>query len=536
MFPSSGWHSLRPANQPHIRSFSGLLKNATSWRRPSTKYQLDAYPSQAIYDVGLAVVFLTELDPEAHRQSIQTIFGWLLKAQKAEGGWGYPGTHISGRSTGDTSMTQYAALACWSCRRTGAAEVPDRVIQDLSKWLVRVQDPSGAWGYQGNDPGVGTYRRLPQDEMRISLCAAALGSLYVCSDLLGINTRGINNDTDLPAGLRRVETAPQQTVGRGDVPTRLVREGLRDGHRYLLDHFVAAPENWEHYYLYALERAMSFAEWTSGTSEPEPNWYNECVEHLDRTQNEDGSWVSEAGEAVDTAFSVLFLLRSTRLSIRKAAAAYDGILRGGRGLPSETQDVRLQQGRLVRSSLRMQADQLLELLEDETVLDASLLAADYEIALSIDPEVRTQQLHDFRQALREASPAKRLAAARVLARERELSTVPDLIHALSDPDVMVLRTARDGLRAISRRPLGIGLPDDPHPSGSGASRSEMEELVRAAPAHGRAAGLSFRRLPSWAPQRVTPRCQRISRELEAAWNPNWKASSWEFRRTSERPA
>jgi HEAT repeat protein len=55
----------------------------------------------------------------------------------------------------------------------------------------------------------------------------------------------------------------------------------------------------------------------------------------------------------------------------------------------------------------------------------------------------------------------RFAAVKTLARARELENVPALIYALSDPDKRVMLEAREGLRFISRRFYGFGLPDNP---------------------------------------------------------------------------
>ena len=43
----------------------------------------------------------------------------------------------------------------------------------------------------------------------------------------------------------------------------------------------------------------------------------------------------------------------------------------------------------------------------------------------------------------------------------ELRVVPALIFGLSDPDESVRKYARDGLRFISRRFEGYGMPDEP---------------------------------------------------------------------------
>ena len=50
---------------------------------------------------------------------------------------------------------------------------------------------------------------------------------------------------------------------------------------------------------------------------------------------------------------------------------------------------------------------------------------------------------------------------RALAQARDLENVPILIYALGDPDWRVAKEAQDGLRRVSRRLDGFGLPDGP---------------------------------------------------------------------------
>ena len=137
-----------------------------------------------IYSTGIAIVFLAELNADEHQTTISKLLRSLQVRQKPGGGWGYSEPD-SRRRTGDTSMTQYAVLALWTARQNNLS-VPDDMIAGACNWLVRTQDPSGAWGYQGKDPGVGSKQRLPQTEIRSSLCAAGLGSTYICGDLLNL--------------------------------------------------------------------------------------------------------------------------------------------------------------------------------------------------------------------------------------------------------------------------------------------------------------------------------------------------------------
>ena len=43
-----------------------------------------------------------------------------------------------------------------------------------------------------------------------------------------------------------------------------------------------------------------------------------------------------------------------------------------------------------------------------------------------------------------------------------MDIVPTLIFALTDPDTVVRKEARDGLRFVSRKFEGFGLPDKPN--------------------------------------------------------------------------
>jgi hypothetical protein len=49
-----------------------------------------------------------------------------------------------------------------------------------------------------------------------------------------------------------------------------------------------------------------------------------------------------------------------------------------------------------------------------------------------------------------------------LAKARDFDDAPTLIYALTDPDPDVVREARDGLRRISRKLDGFGMPEKPN--------------------------------------------------------------------------
>ncbi len=162
-----------------------------------------ALASEDNYSLGLGLVFLTEVAPYDHMAEINVFWNELLKHQKANGSWGYPAMQ-----TGDTSQLQYAALGAWSAKMVGV-DVPAESMRNLANFILRVQDPDGHWGYQGNDPG--TFTRVKQYDVRPSLAAAGLGSLYVTADFLGLSAPGAprpQSNRKLPPALRPVSDEP----------------------------------------------------------------------------------------------------------------------------------------------------------------------------------------------------------------------------------------------------------------------------------------------------------------------------------------
>lgn len=420
-----------------------------------------------IYSTGLAILFLCELDPSKYRVEIERLVESLVLRQKKCGGWGYPhGDHIA---SGDTSMTQYGVLSLWKASKTGVIEMPRENIEKVCNWLIRTQDPSGGWGYQGVDPGEGNYERQPQVSVRDSLTAAALGSSIICSELLGfIAPMEIEEETGLPSTLTLVVTDEEKAEAKviaEKVSGRRLGGAIRDGHGWFAQNYRIDPPEWTFYYLYAFERYQSFREMAAGKFAKEPRWYNDGVVYLKESQKENGSWSSQDQHTVvDTAFAILFLLRSTKKSIQKAIdETGDGLLVGNEGLPPDIRNLRIRHGRIVGTPKDGAPDELLAILENPEHPDFEYTVdfpADFQ--WSDDPAERAKQLARMRRLARVESYEARSVAVKMLARSRDLDSVPVLIYVLAtDPDTNVAREARDGLRFISRKFAGFGLADDP---------------------------------------------------------------------------
>ncbi len=421
----------------------------------------EKHTQDVIYDLGIAIIFLCELDPEQYRTEIQTLMQVLMDWQKPFGGWGYlQGSHVK---TGDTSMTQYAVLSLWTADRSGAFPVvPDRAAK-VTNWLIRTQDVSGGWGYQGKDPG--TYQRVSQLDVQHSLSAAGVGSVYVLADLLRLaQSSKVRRNTGLPPALRAIRKenkVPSKGPVTSDVEVDRLKNAMRGGDQWFTTNYQMDAEPWTYYYMYAFERYQSFRELVTGNEEAEPKWYNDGVEHLKSKQSAAGSWDSDGGPTIDTCFGILFLTRGTKKSIQRAEA-YNGRLRGGRGLPTNTAKVAIgEDGQIVKTPFQGKAESLLAILEAGGDDELDLASQEIMIQLSRNSAERERQLIRLRRLLTDDDFAVRLAAVKALHSTRDLDNVPALIYALGDPDPRVIRKARDSLRLLSRKISGFGLPDEP---------------------------------------------------------------------------
>lgn len=427
-------------------------------------------PDNCAYSLGLAIVFLLETDATKNRGLAERYVAELLKRQKPAGGWGY-----SIYETCDTSQTQYPALGLWLALNNGI-DVPVAAIEKACGWLLRTQDPYGAWGYQGNDPG--TFQRIAQNEIRPALAAAGLGSMYICADMLGLNeVEQTTEEEKQPAALRRV--GEEQKPKRRRVVSRsldhgLIRRALSDGNRWFAANFSLESANYTHYYLYALERYQSFRELSEKVLDPSPKWYNAVAELLQKTQDMEGFWEGGDTRAVATSFSVLVLLRSSQKTIGKVVGGDlgKGVLLGGMGLPANTANLSERDGKVIETPLAGTIDELLALIEKSNLPDLDQLAMSVQ-TLKLDSDItrRSGQIARLRALVTKGSFEARLVAVKALSRVRELDNVPILVFALTDPDQQIVREADKGLRFISRKFDGVGLPPEPKPQDVKAASS-----------------------------------------------------------------
>lgn len=414
----------------------------------------------SIYSKALAVIFLSEIDSNKYRGLIGKYASMMADHQKRHGGYTYLKT-----LNGDTSQTQYAALAYWELLRTGTRPSVG-AIENCANWLLRTQDVTGGWSYQPRDPE--NYDRVEGTGLTPCMLAAGLSSVLICGNMLGELKAGQAGEQkppedELPPELRPANGEQQREVptlqATGAVVRSRLLKSMADGRRWMDKNFTIDNNGtYSLYYLYSLERYKSFEEYLTGETNPEPEWYNKGYEYLKSAQREDGSWESKGDSEppCSTAFAILFLLRSTRQSLYQLG---EGTLVGGRGLPADLSKAKFtKSGKLIVEQKPTAVDELLGMLGDD---DAAALDAliDNPAALVVS-DVSPKETRRLEQVVRSGPATARLLAVRALARLRSIDYAPTLIFALTDPDPRVVREARDGLRLVSRKFEGFGMPDN----------------------------------------------------------------------------
>lgn len=407
---------------------------------------------RTIYSCGMAIIFLCEHNSRRHSELIRHYLGALANRQKKNGAWGYAEEPI-----GDTSQTQYGALALWEAHQHGFSLTAEDV-RAMSHWLIRTQDPAGGWTYKGEEGTIAKRVTQHTAEMTLSIGAAAMGSVLIGGDLFGLLESGLQEEDHepLPDAVRAVNKDKQGAppLSPSGLEQAALFKSIKDGDAWMTKNYNVEINNFQLYYMYSLERYKSFAGKMHGDPPDEPEWYNKGVDWLAKNQEGDGSWLGGCGRPVDTAFAILFLRRSTLQSMK---STYGGTLVSGRGLPSNLQTIKLSRGQIVARKTQQDLDGLLGMLSDE---EGAKLDALVDDATALVGEITEENGRRFEQIARGGAPAARVLAVRALGRSGNLDYVPTLIFALTDPDKRVVIEARNGLRFISRKFEGFGLPTE----------------------------------------------------------------------------
>jgi hypothetical protein len=85
------------------------------------------------------------------------------------------------------------------------------------------------------------------------------------------------------------------------------------------------------------------------------------------------------------------------------------------------------------------------------------------MTLGGDVTKRSGEIARLRGLVSAGNYSARLVAVQLLGRVRNLDNAPVLIYALTDPDPRIVQEADKGLRFLSRKFDGVGLPAEPKP-------------------------------------------------------------------------
>lgn len=462
-----------PENHPMIQ---GTIKGI----RASINTEKGVQISDHIYTAGLVVLFLGDLGPDRYRPELTAYARFLLENQRSDGAWTYL---TSGKAdnypSGDMSMTQYAVMALWTLHQLDF-DIPGERVNRVGRWLVSVQDSEGGYAYQTTVRG--NFESVSWNGVRLSMSTAGMASVYVCRDLFGYNeARRPDEEEAVHDAFREVprEDGGFRSIGnfRFTVPKSTFDQVQQRGNRWLGRHFypITTSTQYFFYYLYALERYGAFRELADTKILASPEWYDKTAEFLLEKQGADGSWSGNLGKPIDTAYAVLFLLRSTRRTFDRIGGPnrFGGAsLQGGRGLPKLTDDVKIEDGRVVSMAEMASPEQLLERLarlgdtDDEALAELAELPAD-----EVENFLRKNK-SEIKKLVGHPKAERRLASVILLGKSGDVANAPPLIYALTDPDPEVARAAMDALHRVARLPMADDWPDG-NDAASGQKRLEI---------------------------------------------------------------
>ena len=409
------------------------------------------------YEAAVATLLLAAIDERRYQNELSTLQRFFNQIQLAAGGFTY-----HGESLGDVSQTQYVLLAIWTLDRKGFP-LDFGKVEMAARWLLRVQDKDGPWPYHGEDPGP-NRPLIDQKKTTLSMALAGASSVLIAGDAMRLW-----GDTDagespgivgLPAAVKLFrEDYNHRRRGSISLSADPITQSVTRMNRWRNNYnYRRSANDWYYYQLYTLERFESFVEIASGKpASNSPDWYNQAVDELRSYQTPGGGWedASRTQPHVSTSLAILFLIRSTRQASYPPSS---GTSAGDRSLHEYLSKINSKNENKSEHSLERWLKDLdgnAENLSNERALAANM-------KLSDEPVQRAAQFERLERLVRGSrSWQTRRVAALVLSSSDELLVAPALIFALSDPDFRVRIYARDGLRFISRKFEGFGMPSDP---------------------------------------------------------------------------
>lgn len=294
--------ALRHANLPAGRDALALSRETLF---PEERKTLRAI-RRGVWDAGLAAMFIHADRGGDYRRHAVALFETLVKAQGKEGSW-TPGTGLlrgtaSGRYSRrreNLASAEFACLGLHACGRFVSHPARRTWARHLES-LVKTATPDGSWPYEVIIPD----NRPREDTPKSSPAGTCMGlaNLLLAEQHLG----------DRHGSIRKHRTELTEIKVRA-------RRALARHARYILMGYRAGDTPLHS--MYALQKVCVLlgVEDLGGLA-----WYREGAQRLVRFQGDDGGWNPEVwqrgvlepkrkGELVNTAYALLFLLRSTEV-------------------------------------------------------------------------------------------------------------------------------------------------------------------------------------------------------------------------------
>jgi hypothetical protein len=437
----------------------------------------------SMYAPCLAIILYCDCGDQKYKAQIQELIGALLERQSGDGSFGYFGQE----GIGDTSQTQYAALAMWVAKAHGF-RVPPQAAKKTLEWLCRSKAPENSWYYNvRNYAAFGGNKDFSQ-----SIHCSGLSTVYLLGDYLQLTpNRRKNQQANSLTGLElppsvSIYVEPKDGEERKSGPLIGFDRGLlggakAGGNKWLANNWTVNSERWNYYYLYALERYAFFRETAEGVVKEIPTWYDQGVEHLFSQQDGGGSWpgggeVHESGH-VNTALAVMFLVRASQVLVMEGGS---GLVRGNKGFELDKTIKFNKDGTVTSRDAIKGVEDVMSLLkdggadEDPELVLAALGTAISEMSSKTDKS-RNEQVAFLRSMLEHPKPSRRIIAVKLLAGVQDIDNAPALIYALGDPVLDVQIEAHNGLRLVSRKIDSIEISDNPNAAEFAALKKQWTE-------------------------------------------------------------
>ncbi|MFN0050726.1 MAG: hypothetical protein ACKV0T_00955 [Planctomycetales bacterium] len=473
-----------------------LLKAEVSPNTPVIKTALDRMAARFdssgkfvpgthhFYDAGVTLMALGTADPEKYRKQMEAIATYLIDGQGQEGDWDYP----HAKSGGDTSISQYAILGLWEASRAGI-KVPQAVWSKAAGWHISRQRQDGGFTYhplREGDPGANGAMLNSTHSMTAAGTASLLvtrlylgGKGALPPDVTDEGTTGRRRSRGKKFGLLTPavadadpEDSPERDAAPADTSSKPVSaarlagigKAITRGRAWLTERFTVDPRaEYKTYYLYGLERLSALL----GVTEFDGHdWYAEGAAFLVTSQFENGSWSDYSASTAATSFALMFLVKATEKTLNRPKRPNTrfggGLLVGGRGLPTNLQEVQIDKGSVKVRKLKGPVDELLAELENVQSQNVeSAQAGLVETVLTEDPESLIGQKDRLSKLAADRRPEVRRTVYWALGRTSDLTVAPILIAGLEDNDLSCMIEARNALRFLSKRVNAVDLPDEP---------------------------------------------------------------------------